>query len=683
MSGLADILRCRSRFLVDCHISDEADGALAAYDPLRYAEMMALGGAESSMIYACDHNGNCYYPTKHGHVHRGIGTRDIFGETVDAVAKRGIVPVAYYTLIYHNDAAKSIPEAHCEDIHGRDHSGRYHFVCPNHPDTVHFHQEQVREILQYPVAGIFLDMTFWPMICCCEACRGKFRKATGLEIPEVMDWRDPAWVAFQRFRERSMADFARKMTDFVHSIRPEAAVVHQFSPVLHGWLLGQSTGIALASSYTSGDFYGDRNHQRFAVKVMNEYSQAKPYEFMTSRCVSLVDHTSTKSDDELFFCALTTLANGGAYFFIDAINPDGTLEERFYRRLHGIQERLAPFRKCAEEWEPVLSGNVGVYFSMTSCVDPRWNGVRLSDFNENDANNMSVRKNPCVDEALELSKMLTRKRRFWRVATESTTDFAGLDTIFLGNGAYLSLAEQQRLREFVDKGGTLVVTENTSLYDENGASSGDFGLADVMGVHYQKHEGNAVNYTETPGGLIYVFSPATLALPAADTEVRGGLWEPLYPARDPDHYASIHSDPPGKKTPYVGWSVHPYGKGRCVYIASGVWLYSQASQEGFLGAIIEEFTTTPLKAAKNLHSSTEVILLDTREPKTKILAVVNAQPELPPVPLHEVELALALEGVSRVTRASDGAELPVVQDADGRLVITAPMIDAGEFWVLQ
>lgn len=50
---------------------------------------------------------------------------------------------------------------------------------------------------------------------------------------------------------------------------------------------------------------------------------------MTSRCVTLYDHTSVKSDDELFLHALTTLANGGAYFFIDAINPDGTLEESF------------------------------------------------------------------------------------------------------------------------------------------------------------------------------------------------------------------------------------------------------------------------------------------------------------------------------------------------------------------
>ena len=49
---------------------------------------------------------------------------------------------------------------------------------------------------------------------------------------------------------------------------------------------------------------------------------------MTSRGVSLRDHTSAKSDEELLLSTITTLANGGAYLLIDAINPDGTLEEQ-------------------------------------------------------------------------------------------------------------------------------------------------------------------------------------------------------------------------------------------------------------------------------------------------------------------------------------------------------------------
>ena len=120
-----------------------------------------------------------------------------------------------------------------------------------------------------------------------------------------------------------MAEYAMKLTGHARKARPGVTVTHQFSPVLHGWFLGASSGIAEASDYTSGDFYGGRLQQQFGAKAFSAYTNMQPYEFMTSRCVSLHDHTSTKSDEELYLHAATTLANGGAYFFIDAINPDG------------------------------------------------------------------------------------------------------------------------------------------------------------------------------------------------------------------------------------------------------------------------------------------------------------------------------------------------------------------------
>ena len=175
-----------------------------------------------------------------------------------------------------------------------------------------------------------------------KSCRKKF----GRDIPQIINWDDPQWVTFQRFREDSIAEFAMELTTFCKQIKPAISVTHQFSPVLHGWFLGQSSGIAAASDYASGDFYGGKLQQRLGAKVFAAYSKHQPYEFMTSRCVSLQDHTSTKSNDELFIHALTSLANAGAYFFIDAINPDGSLEKNFYQELGKTVKRLEPFKQC-------------------------------------------------------------------------------------------------------------------------------------------------------------------------------------------------------------------------------------------------------------------------------------------------------------------------------------------------
>ncbi|MEN6495511.1 MAG: beta-galactosidase trimerization domain-containing protein [Thermoguttaceae bacterium] len=66
------------------------------------------------------------------------------------------------------------------------------------------------------------------------------------------------------------------------------------------------------------------------------------------------------------------------------------------------------------------------------------------------------------------------------------TQLAGFRVLCLANEACMSDEQVQRVREFVNRGGGLIATHETSLYDEKGQRRGDFGLADVFGVHYTK-----------------------------------------------------------------------------------------------------------------------------------------------------------------------------------------------------
>jgi hypothetical protein len=56
--------------------------------------------------------------------------------------------------------------------------------------------------------------------------------------------------------------------------------------------------------------------------------------------------------------------------------------------------------------------------------------------------------------------------------------------LILPNVAALSDAQCEQLRQFVRRGGSLMATFETSLYDEWGEARKDFGLADVLGVSY-------------------------------------------------------------------------------------------------------------------------------------------------------------------------------------------------------
>ncbi len=632
--------KCYSRLLIDSHITDLKPEFMAKFDPKDYVRMVKISGIESSMIYACDHNGNCYYPTGVGHMHAGIKGRDVFGETVKRLKDENIIPIAYYTVIYHNDAAKRLPSGLITDITGKNHEGRYHFCCPNSSAALEFFQAQIKEILSYPVEGIFLDMTFWPMICYCQNCREKFRGTYGHELPEIIDWNSCEWVEFQRFREDSLAQFAARLTKFIRKNKPEITVTHQFSPVLHGWFLGQSSGIATASDYASGDFYGNKWQQRLGGKVFDAYSKQKPFEYMTSRCVSLNDHTSTKSDDELFLHALTTLANGGAYFFIDAINPDGTLEEKFYRRLNGIVERLSPFAAMIKKHVPENCAEVGLYFSMSSCIDESLNNQPVIKLSES-SSNMGLRYNHVLEEVLGVAILLNHLHIQYKVITDATQDWSGLKAVIVNNAAYLSHEESERIRCFAADGGLLIATGKTSLYEKNGSTSGNFQLRDVLGVDYSGNNTDQMSYLNCSDGLICAMGSAPLVKARLHTKVQGKVTLPDFPINNPEKYASIHSNPPGITTTYDGLTENVFGKGQCIYLYSSLLALGNDSQQQFGRQLLSRLPRT-ITTSQNLPKSAEIMILKSTTGNALILTIVNYQDELPNIPLRDLKLSVRL-----------------------------------------
>ena len=490
---------CYTRLLIDNHISEDDPSFMTRFDPPRYVALVKQAGVEASMVYACDHNGNCYYPSQVGHQHRNLNGRDIFGETVSRLRQAGLHPIAYYTAIYHNHSAKTHPAWRMQDPTGQQHDGRYWWSCPNCADYRAFTKAQVSEVVSYDVDGIFIDMTFWPVVCCCPNCREKYYRQTGQDIPESVDWADPAWVAFQRFRESSMVDFCEELAAAIKAIKP-ITVTFQNSPIIFGWAWGQSPGIANACDYTSGDFYGGKYQHILGAKILSAATKKQPFEYMTSRCVNLNDHTSMKSEAELRCEAATTLASGGAYFFIDAINPDGTLLEAVYERLGRVSAALAPFTRKLKEHHPALSADTGLYFSMTSLTNPSLNGSRLRQLS-NDYHSTST---PAYEEMLGASIVLARTHRPFKVVRDAEGDLSRLHTLVINNASVMTTAQVEKVREFVRRGGTLIATGLTSLYREDGSTSGDFALADVLGVSYAGGLSRRVNYLALPGPQSFV-----------------------------------------------------------------------------------------------------------------------------------------------------------------------------------
>ena len=123
------------RAVIDMHITDDDERFLSEFDAEKYADMLALSQVGSAVVYAHSHVGLCFFPSKLGYVHAVAKERDLFGEAVEQCHKRGIVVVAYYSLVYDTQAYR-----HNSDwrIIGPDGKGvadesRYGVCCPNSP----------------------------------------------------------------------------------------------------------------------------------------------------------------------------------------------------------------------------------------------------------------------------------------------------------------------------------------------------------------------------------------------------------------------------------------------------------------------------------------------------------------------------------------------------------------------
>ena len=91
------------------------------------------------------------------------------------------------------------------------------------------------------------------------------------------------------------------------------------------------------------------------------------------------------------------------------------------------------------------------------------------------------------DHALGYYHALIEARIPFEMAHDGLLDAAHIDqfkALILPNIAALSDAQCRQLREYVARGGAIVATHETSLYNERGVRRADFGLADLFGASY-------------------------------------------------------------------------------------------------------------------------------------------------------------------------------------------------------
>ncbi|MEM1998011.1 MAG: beta-galactosidase trimerization domain-containing protein [Candidatus Bathyarchaeia archaeon] len=658
------------RNVVDMHIADWDENFLSEFNAKKYVEALALARVESTVVYATSHMGLCYYPTKIGAMHKGLRGRDILGEVIDLCHENGINVVVYYSLIFNVWAYDAHPDWRIIRADGKEaaENSRYGVCCPNSPYR-DFAIKQVEEICKnYDFEGIRFDMTFWPTVCYCKHCQEKYSEEVGGEIPRIVNWLDQKWVTFQRKREKWLIDFAALITSTVRRIKPEVTAEHQSSTYDKSWLLSVTQKLSEQCDFLQGDFYGGLLEESFACKLFHNLTKNKPCAFETSSNVSLTDHTTLKPKELLELEAYAAIANGAAFVFIDAINPDGTLNESVYYTMREIFEEIEKYEKYLGG-EPIA--DAAIYFSTESKFDLADNGKNVMEASQ---------KMPHLESALNVAESFIRNHIPFTVITKKNLgSLSSYKVLVLPNVLMMDEEEAEAFREFVKNGGVLYASKHTSLIRKDG-KMGDFLLSDLLGVSYLGETKESFTYISPIGKgeevLLGYSSKYPLSIYGSQlkvearegAEVLGKIILPYTDPADTKHFASIHSNPPGKITNYPAIILNNYGKGRAIYI-TGDLERVKYHQNTFI-RLIRLLYPKSFSFESDAPGFVEMTLFDQKNHGRYIITLLNLIEECIPIRGINVKIALNGKKPERFLKLPEEKELNYKEE-EGRIEFNA------------
>ncbi|MDR2376836.1 MAG: alpha-L-fucosidase [Treponema sp.] len=670
------------------HIEEWDSEFLSKFDPDAYFNNLKEANINAPMIYLQSHVGLCYWPAKSGKMHEGFkGREDTMRRLVDKCHEAGMDVIAYYSLIYNNWAYKQQPEWQMRDVHNhgsRFDGSRYGLCCPNSRGYRNFIAEQIAEFSAYfQFEGIFLDMTFWPMVCYCDNCRKRWEEEVGGEMPVVIDWNDPDWVKFQRKRIEWLGEFAQFATAEVKKHKPGCTVEHQYSTALHFWRFGVTENITLASDYAGGDLYGGIAEQSFACKLYYNLTRNQPFEYMTSRCyTTLAEHTTNKSMDLLKLSVMLTYLHHGACLLIDAIDPAGTIDHRVYKKIGRI------FRE-AEAYEPYLSigrhsYDVGLYFNMFAKMDTLANGIPVDKLSDN--GNVQ----PHEEAVMEAANTLRVHHIAYSVINNWQLDLLNaVKVLVLADVPFLSEAEIDAIKRYIKNGGSAYISgrtapllieeifkiryENFSEHRVTYVSPTEEG-APVFRGEYTKEYPLAMFepqplYSGKPGGRVMgtITLPYTIPNPKSNFssmspetgDVRRDLNAPQY------KFASIHSNPPGIFTDRLAMIMTEYGKGKVFYSTLPIERAKREQHSDIFAGIIKMLMNgrKPVFSTDDAPEPVEFILFEDSEKKIKLLGLINIQESFHTIPVHNFTVSVYSETSPReVLVLPDKKPIPFVYE---------------------
>ena len=419
-----------------------------------------------------------FYPTQIPLHYRSkwLGTMDAFGDIMAGCRKLGMNVVARTdSHACHQDMYDAHPDWIAVDEHGnkRRHPSDPDFwiTCALGPYNFEFMTAVHQEIMtKYMPDGIFTNRWAGSGMCYCEHCQKNFHAFSGMDLPRTKDPQVPAQRQFIVWQQQRLFDLWRLWNAKIKEINPNASyianagggalsgldmkTIGELAPTLFADRQGRSGLMAPWANGKNGKEYRATMGKKAIVGIFSMGLEEK-YRWKDS----------VQNGDEIRLWVADGIAHDLRPWFT-----------KFDAKL--IDRRWLPVIEDIYKWhfanEPYLRNErslarVGMVYSQQTAT-----------FYGGEEAHAKVE-----DASLGFYEALVEARIPFQMVHDRMLDREHIDqyrTLILPNIAALSTAQCQQIREFVERGGSVVATYETSMYDEWGVRRADLGLGSLFGV---------------------------------------------------------------------------------------------------------------------------------------------------------------------------------------------------------
>ena len=421
-----------------------------------------------------------FYPTNIPLHHRSdfMGNSDTLGYLVNGCRKLGM------KIMLRTDphaVRQNVYDAHPDWIAvTADGQKRRHWANPDlwvtcawGPYNFEFMTQVNREIMEkFSPEGIFSNRWHGHDICYCEHCQRNFKAFSGLALPHKIDKLDPTYRKWTDWRTKRLREVWETWDAGIRQVKPTARFIPNGFPdkVMTGkeadlFFADQQARRGLTPPWSNGKGAKELRSTLGLKPLIGIFSVGIEEEYRWK--------DSVQSDAEIRIWVAEGTANGMRPCFVKF--GGDIYDKRWMESVAKLYEGYYKNEKYLRNTAPMA--RVGLLYSEQT--DRNYGG---KPWQQKSSDHLDGFYHNLVENRIPFDMVNDRLL--------TPDDLKRFKLLILPNIAALSDAQCKQLQAFVDNGGSLVATFETSLYNEEGVQRPDFGLASLFGVSFdQKVEG--------------------------------------------------------------------------------------------------------------------------------------------------------------------------------------------------